>query len=256
MNIVIIGSGNIATHLSKAFQTAGHTISQIYSRTLANATALANVVHTDCVIDNFDSLDQKADLYLIAVSDLAIQQVVDRIPKEIQGIIVHTSGATCIEVLEKFENHGVIYPPQSLNKEIHSDISVIPFGIEANKDSNFKILWELIHKIAPKSFPCNSKQRLALHVSAVISNNFSNLLFSISKQILDQQELDFELLKPIILETAEKVQHNDPYLTQTGPARRGDHNVINKHLEFLSHLPEEKEIYQILTNIIIKRYHK
>ncbi len=254
MNIVIIGSGNIATHLAKAFYATNNTISQVYSRSLANAQALANVVSSTALID-LKEVDNDADLYVIAVSDSAIEEVVQQLPADLEGIVVHTSGATDINVLSKFSNHGVIYPPQSINKNIATDLSLIPFGIEGNTTHVFDKLFKLIKDIAAKTFVCSTKQRLALHLSAVIANNFSNALFSVAKEIMDHENLDFELLKPIISETASKVQNHDPIQTQTGPARRGDYVVINKHLQFLSQYPTEREIYQVLTDFIIKRYH-
>jgi predicted short-subunit dehydrogenase-like oxidoreductase (DUF2520 family) len=255
MNVVIIGSGNIATHLAKAFYTAGHTISQIYSRSLANAYALANVVKSEA-LDDLSKIYLHADLYIICVSDSAIQEIVNSIPKTLPGIVTHTSGATDIDILVKFKNRGVIYPPQSINKNIRTNLSVIPFGIEANSSENFEILFHSMRRIAPKSFACSSKQRLALHLSAVLANNFSNALFQMAKDILDKENLDFDLLKPIILETANKVQHHTPDETQTGPAVRKDYNIINKHLQFLSQSPEESKIYQLLTDFIIKRHYK
>jgi len=253
MNIVIIGSGNIATHLAKALYEANNKISQIYSRTLANAQALANIVYSEAIND-LKQIDTEADLYIIAVSDTAIGTVANELPKSLQGIIVHTSGATNLDVLAYFTNYGVIYPPQSINKDIKTDLSVIPFGIEGNTLHSFEKLFLLIQSIAPKTFACSSQQRLALHLSSVIANNFSNALFLMAKEIMDKENLDFELLRPIILETALKVQNHSPLQTQTGPALRGDYKIIDKHLQFLSQSPEESKIYQILTDFIIKRY--
>ena len=255
MKIVIVGSGNIATHLAKALYAAQHTITQIYSRTLANAQALANVFNSTA-IDNLQNIDTQSDIYLIAVSDSAIATVVSDLPENLQGIVVHTSGATELNVLSKFQNSGVIYPPQSINKSIETDLALIPFGIEGNTPENFEILFKCIQGIAPKTFPCNSKQRLALHLSAVIANNFSNALFQMAYEILAKENLDFELIKPIIKETVLKVQNHLPMQTQTGPALRGDYNIIDKHLQFLSQSPEESKIYQLLTDFIIKRHSK
>lgn len=255
MNIVIIGSGNIATHLATTWSAANNTITQIYSRTLANAQALANVVHSTA-INNLKNLNSTADLYLIAVSDSAIEAVVQQLPHDLTGIVAHTSGATDIAMLGKFNQHAVIYPPQSITKNIQTDLSLIPFGIEGNTPEVADKIFVLLKSIAPKTFYCTSKQRLALHLAAVVANNFSNALFQMAYEILEREKLDFDFIKPIIKETALKVQNHLPRQTQTGPARRGDYNIINKHLEFLSQSPEESEIYQILTDFIIKRHHK
>ncbi|MGN0002409.1 MAG: Rossmann-like and DUF2520 domain-containing protein [Sphingobacterium composti] len=253
MKIVVLGSGNIATHLAKALYASQHNISQIYSRTLANAQALANVVNSQATTE-LRAINIDADLYIIAVSDSAISSIATELPKPNHGIVIHTSGATQMEVLSKFDKYGVIYPPQSINKEIETNLSLIPFGIEGNNAEVFNVLFTVVQNIAPKSFACTSKQRLTLHLSAVIANNFSNALYQVAEELLAKENLDFELLKPIILETALKVQDHSPTITQTGPARRGDYNTINKHLEFLIQSPEQHKIYQILTDFIIKRY--
>lgn len=255
MEIVFIGSGNIASHLAKAFHANGNIIRQIYSRTLAHAQTLARDVNA-APTDSLKHLVPDADLYIIAVADDAIPSVIRQLPKTLKGIVVHTSGATSLDILQEFQHFGVIYPPQSINKHIDTDFSKIPFGVEANTEENLRLLFNTLKSIAPKTFACNSQQRLALHVAAVIANNFSNALFQMTYDILQHEQLDFELLKPIILETAHKVQYHPPYETQTGPARRGDYKVIDKHLEFLSQQPEERKIYQLLTDFIIKRYQK
>lgn len=255
LKIVIIGSGNVATHLAKALYASHNTILQVYSPTQANAEALACAINSKAIC-SLEEIHPEADLYLIAVKDEAISLIVEALPKKLSGIVVHTSGATPIDVLNRFQNYGVIYPPQSLNKSIATDLSVIPFGIEGNSSHTYERLFEIIAAIAPKAFPCETSQRLALHLSAVLVNNFSNALFQMADEILKHENLSFDLLKPIILETAQKVQHNSPKETQTGPASRGDYAIIDKHLQFLTQFPEESKIYQLLSDFIVKRYHK
>src|SRR5690606_32706248 len=141
-----------------------------------------------------------SDVLIIAVSDDAIPEVVDHIETNSKTIVVHTSGATPISVLDKFENFGVIYPPQSLRKEVDSPLTDIPFAVEG---SNVAIQQEILHlmqSLAPKSFTCDSQQRLTLHVGAVFVNNFVNALYQIGFDLLKEQKLDFDLLRPIILE--------------------------------------------------------
>lgn len=256
MNIVIIGSGNIATHLAKSFVNQGHDIVEVYSKTSANAKTLADAVYAYTFTTTFESLNLKADLYLIAVADSAITDVIDELPDSIEGLVIHTSGATPLDILAKFKAYGVIYPPQSINKNIETDLSKIPFGIEGNTKEVQDILFNFMQALAPKTFICNSKQRLALHISAVLVNNFPNALYQIANDILQKENLKFDLIKPIILETAQKVQTHLPELVQTGPAIRNDLNTIDKHLQFLSYSKELSEIYQILTDFIIKRHLK
>ena len=255
MKIVLIGSGNIATHLAKSLFAQRHDIAQVYSKSSANAKALADVVGASftCAIHDVNT---DADLYIIAVRDEAISEIVIALPSTLSGIIVHTSGATDVLVLDKFKKYGVIYPPQSLNKSVPTDLSTIPFGIEGNNADVTKLLTDLMMSIAPKTFICDSKQRLALHISAVLVNNFSNALYQMAYDILGQQNLSFDLLKPIILETANKVQSHTPKDVQTGPAIRKDMLTINKHLDFLSHSEEQSKIYQYLSNFIINSTNK
>ena len=185
MRIAIIGSGNIATHYAHAFYNLGHEICQVFSKTSANAKTLADAV-SSTVIYSLDSLNPNCDLYIIAVTDSAIKETVEKIDRSIKGVIVHTSGATSIQELYKFQSYGVIYPPQSLNKGILVDWSEIPFAIEGNTSETESILFKLMTNISEKSFICNSEQRLALHVSAVFANNFPNLLYRIAQSILEK----------------------------------------------------------------------
>lgn len=255
MRIVIIGAGNIATHLAKGFHSLGHEISQVYNRTSANAKALADVVSSQA-IDEINQIITNADLYIIAVSDSSIAVIIDQLCADLNGIVVHTSGATPLSILSKFHNSGVIYPPQSLNKNIDYNLSAIPFAIEGSDATVSHDLLTLMQSLSMRSFLCNTQQRMALHVSAVFANNFTNALFIIANSILEKEDLSFDLIKPIILETAQKVQNNSPAQVQTGPAIRNDKTTIESHLEFLSYSNNLSEIYQLMTNLIIKRGYK
>lgn len=254
MTIVILGSGHVATHIGKAFHTLGHQILQVYSRNKANAIALASVLNADA-IDTIEDITDKADLYFIAVADQAIQQIVDQLPETLKGMIVHCSGATDINILTHFPFHGVIYPVQSLRKDVATSLENIPFGIEGNNTATTDSLLHLIQNISAKSFLCDSEQRLALHIAAVFANNFSNALFQIAYDVLKEHNLSFDLLKPIILETAQKTQKQIPKDLQTGPAKRGDMETIKKHLQFLMKTPHWLKIYQQLTEEIIRNKH-
>lgn len=250
MDIVILGSGNVAHHLGAAFTNAGHQIKQIYSRNKANAEALASALKTSCT-DKFSDIDEQADLYVIAVSDQAIDSVAEQLSAQIQGCVVHCSGATSIDVLDKFANYGVIYPVQSLSKDLQYDsLNHIPFALEANKPATSKLLFLLMENIADQIFSCTSKQRLSLHVSAVFANNFSNALFGIANTIMEDADLSFDLLKPIIMSTAEKVRNHRPQDVQTGPASRNDLKTMEKHLNFISGKPNWVQIYQHLSEEI------
>lgn len=252
MKIVILGSGNVASYLAENFSHQGHKIIQVYSRTKANAHALASVFGADAT-DELSQLLPDADLYLLAVSDSAIIELMQTPPAIGQGIMVHCSGATPLTALASYKQHGVIYPPQSISKNVSSPIAAIPFAIEGNTPAVQALLLQTMQAMAPKSFPCTTAQRLALHVAAVFANNFSNLLFQISYDLLAEHEISFDLLRPIILETAQKVQNKRPDEVQTGPAKRGDQQTLERHLNFLSEKPSWLKIYQQLSEEIRRK---
>ena len=253
MNIVLIGSGNMATQLGKAWTASGdHQIVQVYNRTQANAEALACALNTHYT-SNIGDILTDADIYLIAVSDSSIRTIADLLPEGLKGIILHCSGATSIDELSRFKNYGVIYPVQSISKTVDISFKQVPIGIEFNNETIKNNLFNLIDSISDKAFSCSSDQRLAIHISAVFANNFSNALFQISKDILDQHHLDFDLIRPIILETAKKVQNHFPEAVQTGPAIRNDKITMKKHLDFISSNQDWQSIYQKISALIAKR---
>lgn len=253
MKIVLIGSGNVASHLGQALNQQGQLITQVYSYTKANASALALRFPGARATADLKDISPDADLYIIAVTDAAMPAVIQALPAGLPGIVVHCSGATDIAVLEKFNYAGVIYPPQSISKQLDLNMQAIPFCVEGNTPQTQEILLQLTQTFAPEARACDSAQRLTLHLCAVLVNNFPNILFQMAYELMAEQQLPFDLLKPIILETARKVQNAIPQDVQTGPAKRNDQNTIHKHLEFLSQKNEIAEIYQLLTTQIVKR---
>jgi len=251
MNIVLIGSGNIATHLGGTLAGLGNNITQIYSRTLAHAKRLAEVLSATAV-DDLKQIDKTADLYLIAVSDSAIPAVIHQLPGNLPGLILHCSGATPMDILAKFDHYGVLYPVQSFTKEMDVDLRDTPLGIEANHNQAYTQLASITAKISSKTFPCSSSQRLAIHLAAVFANNFSNALFQVAYELLAQHQLSFDLIRPLIKETAEKVQLRSPEQTQTGPAVRNDKNTMDSHLKFITSHPDWQLIYQKISDLIAK----
>lgn len=252
MKIVCIGSGNVATHMAKAFEENGAEISQVWSRDLENAKALANEIGAQAISD-LKLVDQHADLYLIAVKDDAIAKLAKML-KDINGIVVHTSGATEMEVLAGFKNYGVFYPLQTFSKLQPIDFIRVPLCLEANTEETMSALQMMAMKLSPLIYEVNTKQREVLHVAAVFANNFVNHLYQLSHQILKKNDLDFELLRPLIMETAVKVQEAFPEDVQTGPAARNDKKTILKHEELLKRTPHLQEIYKNLSNSIKKSH--
>ncbi|MCT4646414.1 MAG: DUF2520 domain-containing protein [Carboxylicivirga sp.] len=251
MDIVIIGSGNVATHLSQALFAQKHVIKQVYSRSLANANDLAQKVGAE-PINNFKELLSDADLYIISVKDDAIQYVVKSMP-DLKGIVTHTAGSIGLEVLDKFSNSGVFYPFQTFTKHSDVDFSQVPVLIESDNKAHTTLLMDLARQISEHVIEASSKQRGDLHIAAVFACNFVNHMYRLAEETLNDSGLSFELLKPLIAETANKVKQLSPSQTQTGPASRNDQQIISKHINALLDKPEHHEVYQLLTNSILKR---
>ncbi len=233
MDIVLLGSGNVATHFGKALSNAGHRIVQVYSRTNVHAAVLADAVNA-CAIDDLADIDLTADAYLIAVKDDAIGQVAAELPSTLKGVVAHTAGSVDIAVLAFHTwKHGVIYPVQTFSKAKPVDLSTVPLALEASDEATYAQLAQLVSPLSTRIFSCDSRQRLALHVAAVFACNFSNHLYAIGADILREYALDFDLIRPLILETAQKVMEHPPREVQTGPAIRNDVGTMEKHLKLL-----------------------
>lgn len=251
MRITIIGSGNVATHLAAAFKNAGHAIVQVYSRDMQNASLLAYHVKAEA-IDDFDKINPNTDLFVIAIKDDAIAKTASTLAKH-QKLIVHTSGATGMDVLlAHTQNAGVFYPLQTFSKTRELDFRTVPLCIEGGDEHITRQLEDLARSISNNVYRISSDQRKTLHLAAVFACNFPNYLYHIAQQLLDQQQINFDLLKPLILETAQKVQDHLPADVQTGPAIRKDEKTMDAHLQLLAHEPYLQQLYQLLSQGIIK----
>lgn len=248
-SVSIIGSGNVATHLAKALFNKQIKIINIWSRNILHAESLANLVDAAPISDIGQLLP--VDLIIVCVSDSAISEVSNSLTSK-EALIVHTSGSTPAEILNKHTNFGVLYPFQTFSKEVDIDTSAIPFFIEANTSDNEKALSEIASKISSNVRVLNSEQRLKLHLAAVFANNFSNHMFAIAKDILSEANLPFGILSHLIQETATKVIHSaDPASVQTGPAVRKNYNIMQQHNEILARKPLWQKIYTFVSDSII-----
>ena len=243
--ITMIGAGNLATHLSRALQHAGHEIIQVFSRTEKSASKLANQL--DCPFTTDLNNIIKSELAIIAVKDDAIKEV----EKHINFPKVHTSGTKNLDCLTK-SKVGVFYPLQTFSKTSNVDFESVPICIESNDSSFYKLLNELANSITNKVYMLDSKQRRQLHIAAVIACNFSNLMYRFSEDICKEHSIPFEILHPLILETANKIQSLPPSKAQTGPAQRGDELTIEKHIAALESNSDLQAIYKTLSNSIKK----
>jgi predicted short-subunit dehydrogenase-like oxidoreductase (DUF2520 family) len=251
MRITIIGSGNVATHLSAAFKNAGHRIVQVYSRNMDNAALLAYHVKAE-PIDDLAQIDPETDIFIISIKDDAIGLVAEQLAVH-QKLMVHTSGATDMYALLAFsDNVGVFYPLQTFSKTKELDFRTVPLCIEAADQSIAKNLNELAQTISNNVYDVDSTQRKVLHLAAVFACNFPNYLYNIAQQLLAQHNLDFDLIRPLILETAQKALVALPATAQTGPAVRRDEVTMNNHLALLADRPDLQQIYNLLSQGIIK----
>ncbi|OBY75574.1 Rossmann-like and DUF2520 domain-containing protein [Acinetobacter gyllenbergii] len=257
MRITLIGAGRVATHLAKVLQLR-HQIVQILSRNLQHAQTLADQVSAQA-IDDEQQLDEQTDLVIIAVSDQVIRSVIDSIaPYLPENLIVHTSGSTALSVLEqRHPRAGVFYPLQTFSMERNVNWADTPLFVEAVQQQDLTLLTELANSLSQRVYQYSSTQRLTLHLAAVFACNFSNYCYDMAKQIVDAEQVDFSLLYPLILETANKATANNPKDMQTGPAMRGDQNILSMHSQLLadSNRPDLQHIYGLISESILKRHH-
>lgn len=252
MRIVCLGSGNVASHLAIAFKEAGMDVIQVWSRNLNHVTDLAGTIGAE-PIDNLKLVDSTADLYVIAVKDDAIVNIASALP-DINGVVVHTSGSTPIGLLSRFSHHGVFYPLQTFSKNKHLELTGTPMCLEASSNLAYEIMEQASLAIGASVYQIDTIQRKTLHLAAVFACNFTNHLYHLANTILTENSLKFDMLRPLIMETALKVQEEMPVDVQTGPAVRHDDQTINRHLELLNPMPELQEIYETLSNSIKKTH--
>ncbi|SDT02946.1 Predicted oxidoreductase, contains short-chain dehydrogenase (SDR) and DUF2520 domains [Mucilaginibacter mallensis] len=252
MRITIIGSGNIATHLGAAFKNAGHRIVQVYSRSAHNSALLAYHIGAEA-INNIDSINPAVDIFIIAVSDDAIPGIASELAKY-DKLMAHTSGVTNLQALLNYtDKAGVFYPLQTFSKTREIDFLTVPLCIEAADETIHATLKELAQSISNNVYDIDSVQRKVLHLAAVFACNFPNYLYGVAQDLLKQNNIQFDLLRPLILETAQKVQEHFPADVQTGPAIREDFKTMDTHLEMLAGEPGLEQVYKILSQGIIKK---
>ena len=253
-NIACIGSGNVAWHLAPELENAGHNVSEIFSRNPKNAKALQKRLYNAEINPGLDFSDSSAEIFILAVSDDAIEEIAREIVLPDGAAIVHTSGGQSISKLgyTATGHFGVFYPLQTFTKGKRISFEDIPILIEAEDKHTARVLTNLGKSISKKVFEVGSKDRLAIHVSAVFACNFSNTMFGIAQDILKIQGFGFDLLKPLIAETINKSLELGPKQAQTGPAARGDLETLDRHMDFLNG-SEYRELYQLITEKILYR---
>lgn len=253
MKGVIIGSGNVATHLSLALASLeGIEICQVYSPTEAHAEILAERLNCDFVTDP-TQIRKDADVYLFALKDQALETVIRAVPAN-NGLWLHTSGSMPMQVFAGYtERYGVLYPLQTFSKSREISFRGIPLFIECHREEDKNCLEELARRLSGKVCELSSEKRRSLHLAAVFACNFTNHIYALAEEILAKEGLSRDYLFPLIDETAAKVHELPAQEAQTGPAIRYDENIINKHLGMLADDPDVQTLYRLLSQSIHKK---
>lgn len=248
--VVLLGGGNVAYHLAKQLMNSRkYQLIQLYNRSPLSAhfqeIITEKTTHLEALFP--------ADIYILSVKDDAIAALSEQLPFE-RRLVVHTSGSVPMEALSPRQRRGVFYPLQSFSKAQAVDFTKVPFCLETEEASDYALLEDLAKEFSPKYYAIDSLQRQYLHVAAVFLNNFTNHLWYLSEQLCTREGIPFELLRPLLEETYLKGQQLSFFEGQTGPAKRGDRAVIEKHLALLQGI--EKDIYKDISTSILNTYGK
>ena len=254
--IVLIGAGNVAHHLAPALLRAGMNLCQIYSRTLESARELGRKTGITYTSDTF-AVYPDGDIYIFCVSDDALLSVFKSLRINEEALILHTSGSVPLDIFKPYrQNYGVLYPLQTFSKTRNLDFGEIPLCIEAPDKEVLKTIGQIADKLSSKVYEISSEKRKKLHLAAVLAKNFTNHLYHMAGKLLEKEDLDFNLLRPLIFETAHKVMQMIPENAQTGPARRGDTNILNLHKSMLKDNRDIQTLYVLLSQSIQQTYSK
>ncbi|MGE5106235.1 MAG: Rossmann-like and DUF2520 domain-containing protein [Sphingobacteriales bacterium] len=254
MRIVIIGSGNTANVLGRKIISAGHEVVQVAGRNEEACAELASLFNCTFTI-NWSFIDVHADIYIVAITDTALEGINTKLRLD-KKLVVHTAGSVTKNVLKNVStNYGVLYPLQSLRKELN-ELPAIPFLIDANTSDNITLIKDFAETISDKVQVADDEERKKLHLAAVMVNNFTSHLYALAEEFCINERVDFEILYPLIKETVERIENGSPGDLQTGPAIRGDESTIEMHLHLLKNYPHLSNIYTRLTESIKSFYKK
>lgn len=255
VSVSFIGAGNLAWHLAPALDNTGFAVRDVYSLHKKNALALAEKLYQSVAVDSLDFSASKAQLFIIAVPDDEISKVISQVKLPQDSILVHTSGSQPLSLLEGAAPHtGVFYPLQTFTKSRRVDFQDIPFFVEANGQATEKLLVGMAKTLSKKVLKTTSQDRRALHAAAVFASNFTNHMLTVSKEIMVKNGMNYDLLKPLIAETINKAFTLGPENSQTGPAKRGDLQILDNHFEFLQEDPGMAEVYKVVSQHILDCY--
>lgn len=249
MKITLIGSGNVATILGRLIIQSNHSIVQVISRNKLNAKKLAGELGA-AYTDFTEPVNNSSDLIILSISDSSIEHLFANIIQN-DKLVVHTAGSVSKDVLGRYsKNFGVLYPLQSLRKEMET-IPPIPFLVDGSSDEVTETIEKFAHTLSQNVTRANDEKRLKTHAAAVIVSNFTNYLYAIAEDFCNKEKIDFNILKPLILETAHRIENASPMSVQTGPAVRKDIQTMDKHLKLFNNYPKLKTTYLRLTDSIM-----
>lgn len=245
IKLVILGTGNVASHLFDAFfKTKGVVVVQVYNHKAASLKPFAEKTQTTSALNEL----VEADIYLISVKDDAVEELASKIPYK-NKLIAHTSGS--VPLLSVGQKNAVFYPLQTFSKEVALDFSKIPLCIEASDSESFSYTEALAKQVSNKVFSIDTKQRKSLHLAAVFACNFANYMYHVGETICHEKNIPFEILHPLMAETTRKAIANSPKEVQTGPAKRNDKKTMGFHLTQLK-TPFLRKLYRLISEGILK----
>lgn len=256
INTTLIGSGNMAHHLGPALENIGVKVSAVYGRNPSSVKSVIGRLYEAEVADSLDFSESKSNFFIIAVSDKSIESIASEIILPDEAVVVHTSGSQPLSILGYVptENIGVFYPLQSFSRDSSIDFKNVPVCLESQNKYTYEFLLNIASRLSNTVTKVESADRKAIHIAAVFANNFTNHLLKISKDILENKGLDFEILYPLISSTLEKALRYGPESSQTGPGIRNDLEIIENHLTYLSQNERIEQIYHHITKSIMETY--
>ncbi|MDD2636587.1 MAG: DUF2520 domain-containing protein [Bacteroidales bacterium] len=253
-DIVILGSGNVASHFAKALKNAGINVKQIFGRNIRSVSALAKQINCSHTI-NISDIIQNADIYFFIMNDKANLSICDKIKIKPDSILAHTAGSQSIDIFKnKTPNYGVFYPFQTFTKSVETDFSKVPICLEASNQETYLVLEKIARKLNCKTFKINASERETVHLSGVFASNFMNHCVNIAEDILLENNISSDIIKPLLEQSFFKILNNTAANSQTGPAIRNDNLTIEKHKELIKNNKQYSQVYEVLTNSIKSKF--
>jgi predicted short-subunit dehydrogenase-like oxidoreductase (DUF2520 family) len=254
--VAFIGSGNLAWHLAAALDNTEYAVREVYSRNPAHAEQLVERLYEAEVKATLDFSTSNCSIFILAVTDDALQDIVREIVLPDDCVLLHTSGSQPLEVLRYAATPriGVLYPLQTFTRDVDVDLSEVPFFVEGANPETAEIILEMAGALSDNVVKLTSPERLALHLSAVFASNFTNHMLYMAQEIMKENSLSYDWLKPLIATMITKSLRIGPENAQTGPARRGDFETLDRHMQLLQDDEATAELYRVISQDIVDRY--